>query len=257
MSDPFDVLRGSIAASPAPDVGVIKARARRIERRRRVALSSAAGVIAVVAVVGVLSKTGPGRPSQEVAQRATPAAGFAETSGSAGTAATAPASQLQAKQSLRTAANAANTAQRAPKSAGAAPAAGMAASAPSGDGSASIQTTIDVAKGPQPHSARFTLSACNGSGAEVRRSFPTSERYDFEVSRDGKRVWRWSDGRAFAQYVSDVSWAPHECKRWTETWDGTDSSGKPVATGSYQAVGVLSSSPAQRTAAKTFCLDLC
>jgi hypothetical protein len=253
VSDPFDVLRETGTTSPAPDVGVIKARARRIERRRRVALSSAAGVIAIVAAVGVLSKTGPGRSSQQVAQRASPST----ESNAAGAASAAPAlsSQLQAKQGVQTASGAASSAPA--KGVAGQTAASMRAAAPASDGSSPIQTTIDVAKGSQPHSERLTLSACNTSGAEVHRSFPTSQLYDFEVSRDGKRVWRWSDGRMFAQHVTDVSWAPHECKKWTETWNGTDSSGKPAATGSYQAVGVLTSSPAQRTVAKTFCLDLC
>jgi hypothetical protein len=255
VSDPFDVLRQSSAPSPAPDVGVIKARARRIERRRRVALSSAAGVIAVVAVVGVLSKTGPGRPTQQVAQRGSPTTESATASGGA-SAAPALSSQVQAKQRLQSASDATKAAPVAPQSAGTT-SAGRAAAAPAGDSSSPIQTTIDVTKGSQPHSERFTLSACNTSGADVHRSFPTSQLYDFEVSRGGNRVWRWSDGRMFAQHVTDVSWAPHECKKWSETWNGMDSSGKPAATGSYQAVGVLSSSPAQRTSAKSFCLDLC
>src|SRR3989442_1044188 len=66
MSDPFDALRSSVRGASG-DVGAIKARARRIDRRRRVALSSSAVVIAGIAVAGVLLR--PGSGPQQLAQK--------------------------------------------------------------------------------------------------------------------------------------------------------------------------------------------
>ena len=129
-----------------------------------------------------------------------------------------------------------------------------------GRGSAASGGKLDVvvsAAGAGPHAVRFTLQACNHTGGTVRTTWPTGQRYDFEVSRNGKLVWRWSDGRAFTQIYGTQDWQPNECHSWSETWNGTDSSGKPVSTGSYDVMGVLTTSPKQSTAPKAFCLDLC
>jgi hypothetical protein len=85
----------------------------------------------------------------------------------------------------------------------------------------------------------------------VKRSFGSSQRYDFEVSQNDKLVWRWSDGMFFTQVVGEETWKSKECKTWTADWDATNSDGTPVATGDYEAVGILKTSPELRTSPKT------
>jgi hypothetical protein len=103
----------------------------------------------------------------------------------------------------------------------------------------------------------FTLRACNKTTETIEKTFSSGQRYDFEVSRNGDRVWRWSDGQVFTQVYGQETWEPGQCKSYSEFWDGTDSSGAPAPPGKYEAVGVLTSSPPLRSAAKSFCLDTC
>ena len=262
MSDPFERLRDRDGGSTAPDVAAIKARARRIERRRYAGLASGAVAIALLAVVGIVVGTGPGGdpPARRLAQslESEPTAAPATASPSA---VTEPSAQQR-----RDAAASAFRAQSAPGSApsgessgaGAAPATASRAESdqPARSG---FEVTLDVIE----ESARpgrgvgFSLKACNRSNEPVDLTFQSGQRYDFEVSRGGELVWRWSDGQAFTQVYGQERWGPGECKTYTEWWDGTDSQGKVAPPGRYEAVGILTSSPPYRTRAQSFCLDAC
>jgi hypothetical protein len=257
VSDPFDVLRNEATRGGPVDVAAIKGRARRIERRRRVALSSAAGVIALVAIAGVLVKAGPLTRTHEVAQgtAATPESGESSSALGASVPVTSASAQFQTERRTPATTPARAPAAAAPKAANSDTAA-MSAGASKGSSDA-LKVTISAGAGSQPHSESFTVSACNQQSSEVRRTFNSGQRYDVEVSRDTSLVWRWSDGMAFAQVVGEERWAPKECKKWTATWNGVDQNGKPAPSGSYQAVGVLTSSPQQRSSSVSFCLDLC
>lgn len=252
MSDPFDVLRGS-ATRGTPDVGAIKGRARRIERRRRVAISSAAIVIVAVAVGGVVLRPNGGSSGKTLAQRQL---NSVTTSQPEQFKAAAPAAAAPASPSSATvAAGSAATAQRSPASAagGAGP---LTAPANEDRTSGTLQLTV-TAQGAGAHMEKFTLKACNGSDSAVAVTFPTGQRYDFEVRRNNSLVWRWSDGMAFTQMYGQESWAAKQCKTYSATWNGTSSSGGIAPTGSYTVTGILTSSPRQSTAPKAFCLDLC
>jgi hypothetical protein len=254
MSDPFDVLRRS-PSGDAPDVGAIKGRARRIERRRRVALSSAAIVIAAVAVGGLVLRPNGGSSSNTLAQRqlnrptatAQPEFNAATSNGasrtSAGVNSTTAASSAAAQKSSGAAANG--------------PAAPEAASAPAADRSSAPLELKLAAQAAGPHRETFTLQACNPNDSSVAVTFPSGQRYDFEVRSNNALVWRWSDGMAFTQMYGQESWAPKQCKTYTATWNGTNSSGGVAPTGGYTVTGILTSSPRQSTAPKAFCLDLC
>jgi hypothetical protein len=252
MSDPFDVLR-TTPPRGAPDVGAIKGRARRIERRRRIAISSAAVVIAAVAVGGVVLRPGGGPSRTTVAQRqlntVTTTTPQPEQFKAAAPLAPAPTTA----ETNGSSAGAQATAQRstpAPPRSAAGPSSG-AAGTPTG-----LQLTV-TAQGAGPHMERFTLQACNPSSSSVSVTFPTGQRYDFEVRQNNTLVWRWSDGMAFTMIYGQESWAPKQCKTYTATWNGTNSSRAPAASGSYTVTGVLTSSPRQSTAPKAFCLDVC
>lgn len=39
-------------------------------------------------------------------------------------------------------------------------------------------------------------------------NFSTSQRYDFQIESEGKILWRWADGRMFAQVVGQFDLSP-------------------------------------------------
>lgn len=243
MSDPLDRLRGADASSSAPDVEAIKARARRIEVRRRTALGAGAAALVLVAAVGVLVVRQPGEGSRRLAQPPATAAELrAETPPAA-----EPEGEMAAVGEPGPAASV-----RAERSA-----AGTAASTAAADEAGELEATLEVRDGPEPRRVDLVLEVCNRTDRAVTRTYGDAQRYDFEVSRGGELVWRWSDGMAFAQVVGEEEWGPGKCKTWTESWDGMDGSGTPVPTGTYEAVGVLTASPPLRTGAESFCLDVC
>lgn len=245
MSDPLERLGGSTGdgSASAPDVHAIKALARRIQYRRRAALGSGAAALVLVAAVGVLVARGPGEGPDRLAQGRD-----ADTTETFDTA---------SEGSAETQAEGPGASAPQPTSAGE-PSALRATGGTSADAdTGGLEATVEVKDDPDPRSVELILRACNTSGAPLTRSFGTAQRYDFEVSRAGEVVWRWSEGRAFGQVVGEETWEPGACKTWTERWDGTSSQGVPQATGSYVATGVLASSPELRSGAAGFCLDVC
>lgn len=62
---------------------------------------------------------------------------------------------------------------------------------------------------------RLVLRVTNTSDRPVTLHFPTAQVYDFAIRLpDGTTLWRWSEGRAFPQVLTDRTLAPGET--WTE-----------------------------------------
>ncbi|HSJ13569.1 MAG TPA: BsuPI-related putative proteinase inhibitor [Longimicrobiales bacterium] len=81
--------------------------------------------------------------------------------------------------------------------------------------------------------ARLTLHATNATEAPVRLEFTSAQRYEFEVwTLGGERLWQWSEGRAFAQVVTEEQLAAGGTLRERVAWSGA----RP---GEYIAVGRL------------------
>lgn len=79
---------------------------------------------------------------------------------------------------------------------------------------------------------RFTYAVTNGDSEPVELTFRDAGKADVAV-RDGDReVWRWSDGRMFAQVVETVELAPGEAFEVVLEW-------ADPASGSYEAVAEL------------------
>ena len=68
MSDPLDRLRGAPVPESTVDVGAIKARARKITRRREMGVSAAAVAVVLIAGIGFLRGPISDEPAQQVAQ---------------------------------------------------------------------------------------------------------------------------------------------------------------------------------------------
>jgi hypothetical protein len=251
MSDPFDSLRARDMGDE-PDLGAIKARARGIDRRRRVVQSAGAAAIVALALVGVFVRMNADDPGMDLAQpelrtsAPSPSLVAGAESGASRSGGAAGVSEPDAAEK----AGGQGAAARGPVGVTAGSAASDASAAP-------LRATVEVEDLTQPHSVRFTLKVCNDSGSTVERDFGNAKRYDFEVSRDGKKVWRWSDGRSFAQVVGRERFEPGACRSWSEEWDGRDSRGMLAPTGSYRVVGELATPDGPRSKPTDFCLDIC
>lgn len=262
MSDPFAPLRRTPSGSGELPLAAIKSRAARIERRRHIALGSGAGIIAVIGLVSLFAGAGPKLterapglaqgsnyvPTPEIFEHT--AAPTFEGEGSS-----AEERLAQPEPPEPAAALAAPSEPKATASQEGADAEAPAAARRGGD----IHVDLDVneeALGPARRIG-FTLTACNKSEEPVERVFPTGQRYDFEITKDGKFVWRWSDGRAFAQIYGNERWEPGECKTYTDYWSGRNGDGTQAESGQYEAVGTLTSDPPIKADTETFCLDTC
>lgn len=67
-------------------------------------------------------------------------------------------------------------------------------------------------------SVRLTLSLQNSSGRKVELVFPSGQKYDFWVTRDGRQVWRWSADRFFTQAVVRQTLEGQTGTQFSETW---------------------------------------
>lgn len=91
-----------------------------------------------------------------------------------------------------------------------------------------LATSLEV--GVTPEAVRLILHVTNAGDRPVELTFPTSQRYDFEVeSGGGERIWRWSDGRAFLQVVTEAVLEPGETWTMEGEWDAAGRSGRHVA----------------------------
>jgi hypothetical protein len=71
---------------------------------------------------------------------------------------------------------------------------------------------------------RFTVS--NGTGGPVELTFRDACRADFAVlSEDDEEVWRWSEGRAFAQELGHARLEPGEEAVFEEAWPDPEPGG--------------------------------
>lgn len=109
---------------------------------------------------------------------------------------------------------------------------------PGGTGGAELASSLEVEIGAED--IRFMLRVTNGATAEeVVLRFPTAQRFDFLVlSSDGETVWRWSEGRLFAQVLGTERLAPGETVYYTAVWDYP----ADLTTGRFRAVGRVTAS---------------
>jgi hypothetical protein len=96
-------------------------------------------------------------------------------------------------------------------------------------------TSLEVAIAPGE--ARLVLHVTNTSGGPLAFTFPTSQRYDFEVEDPGgARVWRWSDEFVFLQVITEATLEPGETWTMSATWEPGDRAGPFVAVGRLVAM---------------------
>ena len=77
----------------------------------------------------------------------------------------------------------------------------------------------------------------NRSAESLSLTFPTAQLGDVILEKEGTARYRWSDGRMFAQIVTERRLAPEET--WTIKLDDR----LDVEPGAYEAVGLVTCSP--------------
>ena len=78
------------------------------------------------------------------------------------------------------------------------------------------------------------LTGTNGGQAALILDFPDGQRFDFEViSEDGAVIWRWAEGRFFAQVLGRETLEPGASLHWT----GRIEAGLPA--GVYRVLATL------------------
>lgn len=97
--------------------------------------------------------------------------------------------------------------------------------------------------------AEWEIRLRNDGEDPVRLTFPTSQVGDVVLEQGGSERWRWSDGKFFAQALSERELAPGEA--WSFTLEG----GPSVEPGSYEAVATVRAQPAPSPARITVLVE--
>lgn len=87
----------------------------------------------------------------------------------------------------------------------------------------------------------FELTVRNRTGQTVTLADccpPDREFFVFE--EDSRRLrWKWTEGRAFPAILEDLVFEPQETKIFLAEWNQVTASGEMIATGEYEARGVV------------------
>lgn len=78
----------------------------------------------------------------------------------------------------------------------------------------------------------FELTVENVGPDPEELSFPNALQADFAVIEDGTEIWRFSDGKMFAQMIQRETLDPGDAETYRGTWENPRS-------GTYTAVGTL------------------
>lgn len=89
----------------------------------------------------------------------------------------------------------------------------------------------------EPVEATLTLRHEGENPARVQ--FTSGQRFDLLIRRGGALVWRWSDDKAFAQVIQDVTLRSGETLIFKAAWGQQDLQGRRAAPGDYEIVGVF------------------
>lgn len=79
----------------------------------------------------------------------------------------------------------------------------------------------------------------NNSDKPTSLTFPTSQRYDIIITKDGKEVWRWVYEKVFAMAITVLKMKPGEVLSFEERWRQRDNEGNNAEPGDYKINGVM------------------
>jgi hypothetical protein len=91
-----------------------------------------------------------------------------------------------------------------------------------------LATSLEV--GVAQGEVRLALHVTNTGSTPREFTFPTSQRYEFEVEGPGGApLWRWSADRSFAQVITEARLDPGETWSMEAVWKSGARSGNLVA----------------------------
>ena len=94
---------------------------------------------------------------------------------------------------------------------------------------------VDRNRYEQKQPVSLLLVAVNDSSREIDLKFPSAKRHDFIVKDDqGRVVWEWSAGQAFAQAIVERRLSPGQGLTSAAVWDQRTSDNGPVKPGKYE-----------------------
>lgn len=104
-----------------------------------------------------------------------------------------------------------------------------------------LSTKVSLEENPvdRGSAAVLQLTVRNTSESAVRVPQATGQRYEFEVWRDGRLVWRWSQGRAFTQSLTTLLVPAGAAITYKEVWNLRNSGGMRVPAGKYDVRAYL------------------
>ncbi|WP_224336436.1 BsuPI-related putative proteinase inhibitor [Haloprofundus halobius] len=110
--------------------------------------------------------------------------------------------------------------------------------------------TATLTATPQSDRVEFELTVENRGDERVTLSFRDARRAEFVVTDTGGggEVWRWSDGRMFAQMLGSETLDPGEATTFESVWDDSEP-------GEYVAVGELAAVDADAEAQTQFSVE--
>ncbi len=86
---------------------------------------------------------------------------------------------------------------------------------------------------------KILLRVENNDDKPVSLTFPTSQRYDIIITKDGKEVWSWAYEKVFAMAITILKVKPGEALSFEDRWRQTDNTGNDAVPGNYKIKGVL------------------
>jgi hypothetical protein len=88
---------------------------------------------------------------------------------------------------------------------------------------------------------RFDYEIVNLTNRRLTVRLTDAQIFDFVVLDNGTANirWRWSNGQAFSQTATELTFEPYASKSYSVTWAGTLADGTQLPAGTYQARGSL------------------
>ncbi len=114
-----------------------------------------------------------------------------------------------------------------------------------------VSVTTDKAIYTASESIVIELTVFNRTAESLTFDFSNAQHYDFIIEdAEGNSVWRWAEGRMFAQVLGEETLGPgREEVVYTETYAG------PLQRGGYEVTGVLISSNRPLSASLTIRIE--
>lgn len=80
----------------------------------------------------------------------------------------------------------------------------------------------------------LTLVKINISNEPITLNYSSAQRFDFIARRNEEIIWRWSQGRFFAQATKTITLKPEEALVYEESWNQENNQGQQISSGIYQ-----------------------